>query len=64
MKLRDLVGKIDFSLVQGDLNIEISDIFYDSRKCIKNSVLSALKVTTLTDITLLLRRLLKARVLW
>ena len=43
MKLRDLVGKIDFSLVQGDLNIEISDIFYDSRKCIKNSVLICLK---------------------
>ncbi len=43
MKLRDLVGKIDFSLVQGDLNIEISDIFYDSRKCIKNSVFICLK---------------------
>lgn len=43
MKLADLVKKIDFSLVQGNLNVEISDIFYDSRKCIDNSVFVCLK---------------------
>lgn len=43
MKLKDLLEKIDFSLVQGDLNIEISDIFYDSRKCISDSVFICLK---------------------
>ncbi len=43
MKLRRLVEKIDFSLVCGDLDLEISDIFYDSRKCIKNSVFVCLK---------------------
>lgn len=43
MKLKDLLKKIDFSLVQGDLNIEIRDIFYDSRKCISDSVFICLK---------------------
>ncbi len=43
MKLADLVKKIDFSLVQGNLEVEISDIFYDSRKCIDNSVFVCLK---------------------
>lgn len=43
MKLRRLVEKIDFSLICGDLDLEISDIFYDSRKCIKNSVFVCLK---------------------
>lgn len=43
MKLRRLVEKIDFSLVCGDLDLEISDIFYDSRNCIKNSVFVCLK---------------------
>ncbi len=43
MKLRRLIEKIDFSLVCGDLDLEISDIFYDSRKCIKNSVFVCLK---------------------
>lgn len=41
--LANLVKKIDFTLVQGDLNIEISDIFYNSKKCTKNSVFVCLK---------------------
>ena len=43
MKLRDLVGDVEYTLVKGDLDIEISDIFYDSRKCIKDSVFVCLK---------------------
>lgn len=43
MKLADLVKKIDFLLVQGNLNVEISDIFYDSRKCTNHSVFVCLK---------------------
>lgn len=43
MNFRELVKKIDFTLVQGNLDVEISDIFYDSRKCIENSVFVCLK---------------------
>ena len=43
MKLKDLLEKINFTLVCGSLEIEISDIFYDSRKCINNSVFVCLK---------------------
>ncbi len=43
MRLRDLICNIEYTLVKGDLDVEISDIFYDSRKCIKDSVFVCLK---------------------
>ena len=43
MRLRDLVRGVEYTLVQGDLDVEISDIFYDSRKCIKGSVFVCLR---------------------
>lgn len=43
MKLIDLVKKVSFSLVKGSLDLDISDIFYDSRKCIPGSVFVCLK---------------------
>lgn len=38
MQLKKLFLNIEHELIQGDLNIEISDIIYDSRKAIKDSV--------------------------
>ncbi len=32
MKLKELIQDIDFSIVQGDLDIEINDISMDSRE--------------------------------
>ena len=43
MKLENLIEKIDFTIVKGDLNIEINDIFYDSRKCTDKSMFVCLK---------------------
>lgn len=43
MRLRDLVRGVEYTLVQGDLDVEISDIFYDSRKCTKDSAFVCLK---------------------
>lgn len=38
MLLKLLVKDLDYTLVQGDLNAEVSDIFYDSRKVGKNGL--------------------------
>ncbi len=43
MKLKDLFENISYSLLEGDFNIDITDIFYDSKKCIDNSVFVCLK---------------------
>ena len=43
MKLIDLVKDVDYELVQGDLNYEIKDIVYDSRKANKDTVFVAMK---------------------
>lgn len=43
MKLGELFKNVSYSLIQGDFNINITDIFYDSRKCIDNSVFVCLK---------------------
>lgn len=43
MKLEKLLTNIDYKVEQGNLNIEISDIIYDSRKIIPNSLFIALK---------------------
>ena len=32
MKLRELLRDVDYELIQGNLDIEINDIAYDSRK--------------------------------
>ena len=38
MKLIDLLKKLDYEVVQGDVNTEISTLVYDSRKVEKDSV--------------------------
>ena len=43
MKLRDLVKDVDYELVQGDLEYEVKDISYDSRRCDKDTIFVALK---------------------
>lgn len=37
MTLKSLLAKIQFTLVQGSLDIEISDLIYDSRKVVENT---------------------------
>ena len=43
MKLRDLLRDVNYNLVQGDLDVEVSDVVYDSRKASLDSVFVALK---------------------
>ena len=43
MKLRELLKDVSYELVQGDLDIEISDIAYDSRKVNESTAFVALK---------------------
>ena len=43
MQLKKLFENINYSLVKGSLDLNISDIFYDSRKCINDSVFVCLK---------------------
>ena len=43
MKLRELLKDVSYELVQGDLDIEISDINYDSRKVNESTAFVALK---------------------
>ena len=43
MKLEKLLKNLDYKLEQGNINLEISDIIYDSRKIIPNSLFVALK---------------------
>lgn len=43
MKLEKLLKNLDYKLEQGNINLEISDIIYDSRKIIPNSLFIALK---------------------
>ncbi len=38
MKIKELIEKIDYELLAGDLNTEITSLAYDSRKVEKNSV--------------------------
>ncbi len=38
MKLREILNNIDYEIVKGDLNIDINDICYDSRKVKKNDL--------------------------
>lgn len=42
MKLKDLLKGIEYELVKGKTDIEITDIFYDSRKVIKDSLFYAM----------------------
>lgn len=43
MKLGDLLSKLDYKLINGSIDVEISDIVYDSRKVKKNCVFVCLK---------------------
>ena len=43
MKLRELLKDVEYKLVQGDLEQEISDIAYDSRKVVSGTVFIAMK---------------------
>ena len=43
MKLRELLSDVEYKLVKGNLDVEVSDIAYDSRKVNKNTVFVALK---------------------
>ena len=43
MKLRELLKDVEYKLIQGNLDIEINDIFYDSRKAKSDSVFVAMK---------------------
>ena len=43
MKLRELLKDVDYKLIQGNLDIEVNDIAYDSRKVEKDTVFVALK---------------------
>ena len=42
MKLREVLKDISFELIQGSLDVDIEDIFYDSRKVTLNSAFIAL----------------------
>ena len=37
MLLKELLSNLSYSVVQGDVNIEVKDVSYDSRKIPKNS---------------------------
>ncbi|MGN0459527.1 MAG: UDP-N-acetylmuramoyl-L-alanyl-D-glutamate--2,6-diaminopimelate ligase [Ruminococcus sp.] len=43
MLLSDLLKKIDFNIIKGNTDVEISDIIYDSRKVVSGTVFVALK---------------------
>ncbi len=43
MKLTKILKNINYELIQGDINIDINEIVYDSRKCTKDSAFVALK---------------------
>ncbi|MGN1131994.1 MAG: UDP-N-acetylmuramoyl-L-alanyl-D-glutamate--2,6-diaminopimelate ligase [Ruminococcus sp.] len=43
MLLSDLLKKIDFNIIKGNTDVEISDIIYDSRKVVPGTVFVALK---------------------
>lgn len=43
MKLRELLKDVSYELIQGDLEIEVSDIAYDSRKANRDTAFVALK---------------------
>jgi UDP-N-acetylmuramoyl-L-alanyl-D-glutamate--2,6-diaminopimelate ligase len=43
MKLKDLLKNIDFKIIQGNTDTEISDIIYDSRKIVPSSMFVCLK---------------------
>ena len=43
MKLRELLKDVDYTLVQGDLELDIKDITYDSRKANETNAFVALK---------------------
>ena len=43
MRLRELLKDVEYELVQGDLELEISDIAYDSRKVKDGIVFVAMK---------------------
>ena len=43
MRLRELLKDVDYKLIQGDLDINVSDIAYDSRKVNENVCFVALK---------------------
>lgn len=43
MKLNNLLQNIDFEITQGNPDVEISDIIYDSRKIVPNSMFVCLK---------------------
>ncbi len=43
MKLRELLKDVDYKLVKGDLDLELSDIAYDSRKVNENTAFVALR---------------------
>lgn len=45
MKLSVLVENMEYELLQGSLNVEISDVIYDSRKAVKNGVFVCIKGT-------------------
>ena len=45
MKLSALVQKMEYELLQGSLDVEISDVIYDSRKAIENCVFVCIKGT-------------------
>ncbi len=45
MKLRDLVGKMEYEVLQGSLDVEISDVIYDSRKAVKDGIFVCIKGT-------------------
>ena len=42
MKLNKILNNIDYELVKGNIDIDITDIIYDSRKIIKDSIFVAL----------------------
>lgn len=43
MRLKDLLKDVDYELIKGDINLDISDIAYDSRKVNKDIAFVALK---------------------
>ena len=43
MRLRELLKDVEYKLVQGDLELEISDIAYDSRKVVSDTAFVAMK---------------------
>ena len=45
MKLRALVENMEYELLQGSIDVEISDVIYDSRKAVKDSVFVCIKGT-------------------